>query len=310
MLFLKVLFPVLIVIVLSYILSKYRKVDPFNLSVLSMYILSPALILRAFDMYGDFLIKNFLLVSIHLTVQTIVMFLISRSIASILKFSNRSTYSLILLSFLPNTGNIGIPVTEFYLGTKASSFATLVLVVTSIITQTYGVYLASRGVHSSGDSLKDLKNSLKNVLTLPLIYTVLLGTLLTILGVKLPFFLKEPVYWLGFSALVMGLVQLGVILSKTKIELIPVKFVIIALLLKLIVSPCIAFLIGNLLGFRGLELKVITLQYAMPSALYCSILSSYFNLIPRTVGISVFFSTIIGFASLYGLIELLQILPD
>ncbi len=82
--FLKVLFPVLIVIVVSYIISKYKKVDPFNLSILAMYILSPALILRAFDMYGEFLIKNFLLTSIHLILQTFGMYIIYRLVAEIM----------------------------------------------------------------------------------------------------------------------------------------------------------------------------------------------------------------------------------
>lgn len=305
--FLKVLFPVLLVIVVSYILSRFRKIDPFNLSVLSMYILSPALILRAFDIYGEMLVKNFFLTFVHIVIQVVVMYFISRIVAEVFKFSNRSKYALILLSFLPNTGNIGIPVIEFYLGTQASSYATLVLVITSIMTQTYGVYLASRGVHNSGDSFKDLSNAVKNIISLPLIYVVIAGVMLSLINVKLPFFLKEPIYGLGFSALILGLVQLGVVLGKTKIELIPWRFVIISNILKLIVSPIVAFLIAYVLGFRGVELKVIVLQYAMPSALYCSILSNFFDLLPRAVGVSVFFSTIFGFVSLYILMEILQL---
>lgn len=306
--FLKVLFPVLAVIGVSYALSKYRKVDPSNLSTLSIYILSPALILRAFDTHGEMLLKNFLPTSLHLLFQIIAMYLIARTAAKMLKLSTRARYSLILLSFLPNTGNIGIPVTELYLGSEGSSFATLVLVVTSIITQTYGVYLASRGTHNSGDSMNDLLNSLKNTLTLPLIYVVILGVVLSALNLKMPFFLREPVHWLGFSALVLGLVQLGIVLGRTKITSVPVKFVVTAILLKLIVSPLVAFGIGHILGFRGIELKVIVLQYAMPSALYCSILSSFFGLIPRTTGVTVFFSTILGLGTIYITMELLELL--
>lgn len=305
--FLKVLFPVLIVIVVSYIISKYKKVDPFNLSILAMYILSPALILRAFDMYGEFLIKNFLLTSIHLILQTFGMYIISRLVAEIMNLSNRSKYGLILLSFLPNTGNIGIPVIELYLGNKASSYATLVLVITSIITQTYGVYLASKGKTTSGNPIKDLKNSIKNVLTLPLIYVVILGIILSLFNIKLPYFLKEPVYNLGLSALILGLIQLGIVLGKTKIEFIPLKFVIVVNVLKLVISPLVATGLGILLGFEGLELKVIILQYAMPSALYCTILSNFFKLIPRSVGVSVFFSTIFGFITLYIIMEIMEL---
>ncbi|MFN4245376.1 MAG: AEC family transporter [Brevinematia bacterium] len=305
--FLKVLFPVLIIIAISYLLSKFKKIDPHNLSILSIYILSPALILRAFDMHGEILIKNFLLISIHLVIYMVVMYTISKYLSIALKLSNRSKYSLILLSFLPNTGNIGIPVVEFYLGTKGSSYATLILVITSIATQTYGVYLASRGSYNSENSKEDLKNALKNVLSLPLIYISILGIIFSILGIKLPSFLKEPIYGLGFSALIIGLIQLGIVLGKTKINYIPIKFVILANSLKLIVAPIVAISIGYALGFRGIELKVIALQYAMPSALYCTILSNFFNLIPKTIGITVFISTTISFITLYILIEILQL---
>ncbi len=304
--FLKVIFPVLIIIVLSYILSKFKKLEHHILSVLAIYILSPALILRAFDMHGELLIKNSFLTSLHLILYVIVMYVISKYLAKLLKLSNRSKYSLILLSFLPNTGNIGIPVIELYLGTEGSSYATLILVITSILTQTYGVYIASRGSSNLEDSRKSLENAIKNVISLPLIYVSILGFILSIFSIKLPFFLKEPIYNLGFSALILGLIQLGIVLGKTKINFVPLKFVISANLLKLVVAPIVAASIGYLIGFRGIELKVIILQFAMPSALYCSILSSYFNLIPKTVGVTVFISTTMSFITLYILIEILQ----
>lgn len=306
--FLKVIFPVFVVIIISYILSKFKKVDPFNLSVLSIYILTPALILRSFDMYGDFLLKNALGSIIHLVIQITIMYFISLSFAKILKLSSRSKYAFILLSFLPNTGNIGIPICEYYLGTQGSSFATLILVITSIITQTYGVYLASKGKANSGNSLRDLEKAITNVLSLPLIYIVIIAILLTIFSLKLPYYLKDPIYNIGFSALIIGLIQLGIVLGKVRLSFIPLKFIITVSFLKLIISPLISLFIGYLLGFRYIELKVLVLQYGMPSALYCSILANFFNLSPRAVGVSVLFSTFISAFTIYGLIELIEIL--
>ncbi|MCX8096963.1 MAG: AEC family transporter [Spirochaetes bacterium] len=305
--FLKVLFPVLAVIVISYIVSRYKKIGAYELSVLAIYILTPALILRSFDMYGDLLLGNIAITTIHLVIQAIVMYLLSSLVSRMMRLSRRSKYAFIIMSFLPNTGNIGIPVIELYLGTKASSYATLILVITSIMTQTYCVYLASRGVHSRGNSLKDVLTSVKNILSLPLIYVFLFGITLSVANIKLPFFLKDPIYGVGFSALILGLIQLGVVLGRVRIRLIPINFVIITGLMKLIVSPIVAFGIAYILGVSGTELKVIILQYAMPSALYSSIIASFFKLIPRTVGVSVFFSTVAGFLTLYALIEILSL---
>ncbi|MCX8028978.1 MAG: AEC family transporter [Brevinematales bacterium] len=305
--FLNVLFPVIIIIVISFMLSKFRKIDPYNLTVLAIYILTPGLILRSFDINGSVLLQNFLITLLHLIIQSVVMYLISRYVASFIKLSVRSRYAFILLSFLPNTGNIGIPVIELYLGASASSYAALILVLTSIATQTYGIYLVSRGVNSSESPIRNLKKSIADILKLPLVYVVFVSIVLSMFNIKLPQFIREPVYGLGVSALILGLIQLGIVLGEIKIKLIPVKFVVAVTIMKLIISPLIALGIGILLGINGTELKVVVMQYAMPSALYCSILATFFRLIPRTVGISVFFSTIASFVTLYVLMEILNL---
>ncbi|MGC8964187.1 MAG: AEC family transporter [Brevinematia bacterium] len=306
--FLKVIFPVFIVILVSYLFSKFKKVDPFNLSVLSMYILTPGLILRSFDMYGNFLLSNSFKSIVHLGLEISAMYFISIILANTLKLSYRSKYAFILLSFLPNTGNIGIPVCEYYLGTQGSSFATLILVITSIVSQTYGVYLASKGKINSGDSIVDLKNAFINILSLPLIYVVLVSIIMTIFSIKLPFYLRDPIYNIGISALIIGLIQLGIVLGKVRLSFVPLRFVIFVVVLKLVVSPIISLGIGYFLGFRNVELKVLVLQYGMPSALYCSILANFFNLLPRTVGVSVLVSTFLSAFTLYGIIELMELL--
>ena len=308
MLFVKVILPVYLIIAIAYILAKYKRLDPFQFSVLSIYILTPALIIRSFDIYGEVLLKSVHLVVVHSIIQTLIMYVLALFFANLMKLSNRSKYIFILLSFLPNTGNIGIPVCEYYLGSAGSSFATFILVVTSILSQTYGVYLVMKSKSNSTDLLKTMKDITYNIFSLPLLYITALGFLMSIFSLKLPEYVREPVYGLGYTAIILGLIQLGLVLGKVNFGLVNFRFVLVTNFLKLIVSPLVAGVIAYLLGFRGVELKVFVLQYGMPSALYCSILANFFNSSPRTVAVSVFVSTLLSMPTLYGIMELLNII--
>ncbi len=308
MLFVKVILPVYLIIAFAYILAKYKKFDPLQFSVLSIYILTPALIIRSFDVYGEVLLKSVHLVVVHSIIQTVFMYVLSSFFAGLMRLSNRSKYIFILLSFLPNTGNIGIPVCEYYLGSAGSSFATFILVVTSILSQTYGVYLVIKGRSSSADLLKTMKDITYNILSLPLLYVTALGFLMSVFRLRLPEYVRDPIYGLGYTAIILGLIQLGLVLGKVNFGLVNFKFVAVVNLLKLVVSPLVSGVIAYLLGFRDVELKVFVLQYGMPSALYCSILANFFNSSPRTVAVSVFVSTILSMLTLYGIMELLNVI--
>jgi predicted permease len=308
MVFVNVILPVYLIIAISYVLAKFKKLDPFQFSVLSIYILTPALIIRSFDIYGSVLLKSVHLVVIHSLILTVIMYFLSLALAELTKLSKRSKYIFILLSFLPNTGNIGIPVCEYYLGSNGSSFATFILVVTSILSQTYGVYLIMKSKSNDTEVMESIKKIGINILALPLLYVTAFGFLMSLLNLKLPNYIKDPVYGLGYTAIILGLVQLGLVLGKVNFGLVNFKFVFFVNILKLIVSPFLSGIIAYALGFRGTELKVFILQYGMPSALYCSILANFFNSSPRTVAVSVFASTLLSMLTSYGIIELLNLL--
>ncbi len=306
--FINVIFPVFVVVFISYIFSRFRKVSVSTLSSIAIYLLTPALIIRSFDIHGEIILKDIHLFLVHLGIYAVAMYVISLVISKVFRMSKKTKYAFILLSLVPNTGNIGIPVCEYYLGSEGGSIATFILVITSIMTQTYGVYLASRGVSIGKDNFDEIKTALKNVFSLPLVYVVILSITLNLFSIKLPTFLRDPIYSLGFAAIPMGLVQLGIVLGEVKFSRIPLVFIVLTILVKLIIAPLISGLIGFFIGFSSVALKVLMLQYGMPSALYCSILATHFNLRPKLVGITILIVTTVSILTLTGMIYVLSFL--
>jgi predicted permease len=82
--------------------------------------------------------------------------------------------------------------------------------------------------------------------------------------------------------------------------------VVLPNVLRLAVSPLIAFGLAGALGLHGTAAKVAVLLAAMPTAINIAIYATEFDSQPRLVSTAVFTSTLTSFVTLPGLLVLLR----
>lgn len=284
--FLPAILPVSLIVIIGIIAGRTLSLDTKTLSQLAIYILSPALI--AGSLYRTTLSLESSLGIVSGYILTIIsVYLIAAASTWIVKLPPQVGKSLIASSIFPNTGNLGLPLIAFSLGEAGLERAIICMIISSIIIFTIGPALLQGGAIATGFRL---------VLKLPLIWAMLAGIILRLLQIDLPFRLDDGIRMLGSAAIPLGLVLLGMQLSSTRFEL--SLYEACAAFMRLLGAPLCAYLIGQNLGLTGLDLQVLILQCAMPTAVNTVVLVTQFGGdAPRTAR-CVVVSTMLSFITL------------
>jgi predicted permease len=142
-----------------------------------------------------------------------------------------------------------------------------------VVTNTLGIYLASRGTAS-------IRQSLLNILKVPMPYATALGFLLNISGVSLPLPLERATGLLGQAAVPVMLIILGLQLSRlSRMSFVIDRLgpVLLAAGLRLVVAPLVALPLVSLLGLSVLTGQVSVIQASMPTAVMAGVLATEFG---------------------------------
>ena len=279
-------FPVALIIVIGYLAGKYLELDQSTLSRLSIYVLSPALVINSLyrnEISSDdvvMLLSGFTIITIALYI--FVFFLGRLTPVAVTNDDRKSLFSVILC---PNNGNMGLSVVAFALGDAGLARAIIYLIGSSIFL--FGVLPAILNG-------KGIRQGLKLTSKLPLFWAILFGLTLHLTDIKLPYNLDKSIEWLGMSAIPMALIILGMQLRKTKLDL-SLREVGLSIL-KLTIPPTIAFGVATALGLEGLDKQVLILQTCMPTAVTTLIITKEFggndNMVAKTIIISTLMSFI------------------
>ncbi len=198
--------------------------------------------------------------------------------------------ALTLTSGMPNNGNMGIPISYFAFGDVGLALGSLYYVVSSFLSNTFGVVVASAGQ-------APLIVAVRQSLRVPVLYAAVLGLLINRTGVEMPLPLFRAVDLLADMAIPGMLVLLGIQLRHAPIR--ERQWVIMrASAIRLLAAPVLAYLLCNALGVGGVERNVITLQAAMPTAVMAAVLATEYDAAPRLVATVIFFTTILSMITL------------
>ena len=154
----------------------------------------------------------------------------------------------------------GIPLTTFGDG-KASVCGIMVMIMVSMFNVLSVVVLE---YYREGGKVRPgplLLGIVKN----PLLQGCVAGMLCYLLGIKLPVFLKEPVFALGSMASTLALVVLGANLQFAELKK-NGRTITTVLLVRLLLLPLVMVPLGWLIGLRGVELFLILMIYGTPVA--------------------------------------------
>ncbi|MDS0293621.1 AEC family transporter [Halogeometricum luteum] len=300
--------PILAVGAVGFVLGRTKDVDTAPLNTVVVYVLAPALVFHSLattTLAGSTLLEVVAVV----TAYHLVMILVAEGVGRALGERDPLLSSLVLVSAFSNSGNYGIPVSNFAFGETGRATAVVFLSVQSILIYTLGVFIASRGGGSGGLS------GLKHVFRIPLVYAVLAALLARALGVVPPAdsTTMETLQLVGDSSIPLMLLIVGVQLARTDVGA-TLRTVGVVTTLKMAVAPVVGLALVLVVGIADPTVaKTIVLETAMPAAVTPLILVAEFSegtvrgvSVAEFVSTAVFVTTLVSVPVLTGVIALLE----
>lgn len=287
-------------LILSYIvigmLLKRFKALPDNASmVLNAYVLYvalPALILKNISLlsfsstlYVPVITPWILLVFVIL----LVLFL-----SKLLHWPRETTGALLIILPLGNTSFLGFPMTQALFGSEGMPYAVVYDQLGSFIAlATYATIVAA--MYSTKVATPSVRDIVIKILSFPSFIALILG--LSLKGIALPSFVNSLVEGLSLTLVPVVMVAVGFQLHFrfSRDEMAPMA---LALSIKLIVMPAVAWLLWLSFGQTDLIADVSVFQAAMPPMISAGAIAIMAGLAPRLV------SGVIGYGVLLALVTL------
>ena len=278
--------PVGLIILIGFVVGRTIPLQRSTLSQLALYVLSPALVIDGlYRTESSFNSSTKLLLGFALT--SIAIYLIVTLINRWLKLPDPLSRAITAVVMFPNNGNMGLPVATFALGAAGLERAIIYMLGSSFLMFCFGPALI-RG--------KGIIEGFKLTLRLPLLWAILFGVSLRLLAINIPWQLDKGIQQLGAAAIPIALILLGMQLSETRFQ--PgIKEIILAIA-RLGCAPIIAYTVGSLLNLETLNLQILVLESAMPTAVNSFVIVSEFGGDKDLVARAIVTSTILSFITL------------
>jgi predicted permease len=208
--------------------------------------------------------------------------------------------AFIMSMLLVNAGNYGIPMIEFAFGSEARQYAVLIMILTTVVSYTLGIYIASSGEASIFDSAA-------NIFRVPMIYALLAGLLLNVTNQSLPLPLERGVHLLSQAAIPTMLMMLGAQLGEIALHEQGARLrpILLAVGIRLLAVPLLVYALTSLLGVEGLIQKIAIVQLSSPTALNASMLANEFGGDSEFISASIILSTLGSIVSISLILSLL-----
>jgi predicted permease len=292
-----VLAPIFLVIGLAVLLDRLFAPDPRAFSRAVVYLFSPCLVFDGIARSNLRAHELGLIVAVA-ALSSLLMALVGWGLARLFRFDRKLESAFILSIVLVNAGNYGLPLNEFAFGAAGLQRAIVFYVVTAVVANTLGVYLASRGAAS-------VRRSLLNVLMVPLPYATALGFVVNVTATQLPLPLARMVSLLGQAAVPCMLLILGLQLSRTSVKG-RIGPIALAAATRLGVAPLVAFGLVMSLGLSGLAGQVAIVEASMPTAVMGGVLATEFGSDAEFTTAVILVSTLASIVTLSVLLSILM----
>jgi len=256
----EVLFPVFFIVGIGFLLGK--KNPDFDTSFITTYagnFGTPALVIFAltaggvsFEVFKEIFFYALILLSAFGIIGLIFLVLMKKDyIRELPPF------------FLPNTGNMGIPICLFAYGELGMGIAAAISSLVVLLHFTLNIFLAKRAF--------DFQTIFKS----PAFYAIIVTVLFLYFEQPVPQFVMNTVMLLAYGMIVMILMSLGVALTQMKVF--SFKDAVITSTGRVIIGPLIGLAVIKLFDLSGVSAGVILIQSSMPSAILCYLVASMYS---------------------------------
>ena len=256
----EVLFPVFFIVGIGYFLGKQKSdIDTTFITNYSANFGAPALFIFAitssgvtYSVFSEYFIYSVIALTCFAIIGVIFLFFMKKDISMELP-----------PFFLPNTGNMGIPICLFAYGSLGMGVAAAISSLVVLLHFTANIFLASK------------KFDLKIILKSPSSYAVIIAVAFLYFDLEMPQFVTNSVMLLGYTMIVLILMSLGV--SLTQMKVFSLKSSLISSIGRVIVGPIIGFALIKIFNLSGYAAGVLLIQSAMPSAILTYLIASMYS---------------------------------
>ena len=201
-------------------------------------------------------------------------------------FNKAKERSIVTISSaIGNTGNLGIPIGIAIFGQESIIYTSLINVGNVFLIYTIGIYFYSRGQFS-------IKESLLNIIKLPLIWFAILALTLNLLKVEIHPSIFKSLEMGAYAGMVLQLMIFGMFLYSVKLKSINLKLLFHVSFIKFIIIPIVSIAILKSLNLDEFIVSIIMLELLVPLAVTNVNLASLYNCQPVDVTALVFFTSL------------------
>lgn len=292
----QVILPVLLVFAAGFLGQKIFKLHIKSLTTTALYLMTPLLVFRTF--YSARLDTGYLNIFLYSIILSAALVAVIKFVTFLGRYSSGQTAALISSAAFMNNGNFGVPLMLFAYGRAAFDYAVAIMVIHTIVMSTLGLYYVARGNF-------DVKKSLLSVAKMPIIHGVYLGLLWQYLHLPLPENIYNAVSMIADASIIVTMLALGMQLAEIKPAGIQKGLAALGIIIRLLLSPLIAYGLTLLLPVEPLLAKVMIVLGAMPSAAIMVMYSIEFDCEPQLVSSITLLSTILSVFTLSFLLNIL-----
>jgi malate permease and related proteins len=269
------LLPILLIGGAGFLLGKTFSIEPRSLGRVVFYVFSPTLVFNLL-MRTELNSGQIFSTMGFIAVVCLITGLLALLFGKLLRLDRPILIAVLLTSMFGNTGNYGLPLVSFAFGKDALAFATLCYVTVSILTNTFGVLIASLG-HM------DVKSALMG----------LLAVLLNHFHFTLPLPVARTVDLAASGAIPVMIILLGIELSRFQWSH-SFNVVGLSVTMRLLIGPALGLLLAVPFGLQGVARQGSVVEVSMPTAVMTTVLANEYGLDASLVTAIVFIGTLLS----------------
>lgn len=279
----RTVFPILFLIGIGFLSRKLGLLKSGDERVLSAYVYYFALPALFFV---DLAETNFVGDTLSFVYAGIIPILVVVAIYILLHFifgfSKNTLYLLILSTVFGSLAFFGIPFITFAFGSEqsehlgtlaAASIGIVAIAITILVLELYKLGEAS--------TWEGLRHGAARLSRNPLILSIMVGILISVVGVELPSLISTSLHMLGGTTSAVAIFMLGAFLYGKKYTNLTQAFGLS--LLRIIFLPILAFFILMLFNLPDLSRSLLILMHGMPIAVSLSVLSERYDFYKETI---------------------------
>lgn len=279
------LFSIYFFIIVGYLIKQIHKekINEYTLTIISIYSLSPIMVFWGFMLRPidkELLLAPMLFLGISL-IAFIFLYLFSKT-----QSLEPKQKSILLASpLIGNTGNIGIPLCIMLLGEVSIPYTNAINLINIFMVYIIGVYFYSRGTFS-------VKDSILNILKMPVLWSAILALVLNISSIKLSNNMMKALEMGAYSSMAIQLILFGIYLHSANLKSFSKPLMVRVFLFKFLFIPLLALLILSFLKVPEIIYYIVFIELAVPLAITNATLATLYDCKPQEVTAQIFYSTL------------------